>query len=187
MLKPLLILDLDNTLIFSYEKKKKFNIKTNDFYITNEELSYDFMCSDKYHTLKRPHLDEFLSYIQLHFNIAVWTAASEDYAKEICQNIGILNKIIFLKHCNNCEIVYHTMSSGTYVKNLNKLKDEYHLNKVLIIDDNAKSACNNVDNLIKIKPFFGDLKDKELLDIINHLDRVKDEDDLVKAHLNLCR
>lgn len=186
MLKPLLILDLDNTLIFSYKKEKKYSLIKKEFYISNEDLTHDFMCCDKYHTMKRPHLSEFLSYIQEHFNIAVWTAAGVDYAKEICQNIGLLDKLIFLKHDSNCEIVNHTISSSTYVKNLNKLKDEFHLNKVLILDDNVKAACRNIDNLIKIEPFFGNPEDAELLRIISHLDKIKNESDLVEAHKKLC-
>lgn len=173
MLKPLVILDLDNTLIFSYKKEKKFSFKLNDFYITNEELPHDFKCINKYHTLKRPHLHEFLEFTQKHFDIAVWTAAGVDYAKEICENIGINDKILFLNHSEHCNIVVKTMSSSIYVKDLNTLSDKYYLNKVLIIDDLAESARNNTNNLIHINPFYGDLADTELLKLIKYLDSIK--------------
>lgn len=72
MKKKLLILDIDETLIYATEKTL--------------ERKADFRVGH-YFVYKRPHLKEFLSQCLDWFEVAVWTSSSPDYAKEILANI----------------------------------------------------------------------------------------------------
>ena len=64
--KILVVLDLDETLIHA----------------TKNELGRkaDFQIFD-YHVYKRPYLNEFLTEINEHFLLAVWSSASDDYVE----------------------------------------------------------------------------------------------------------
>ena len=67
MNKPLLILDLDETLIYSKEKE--------DF---NHEIdAYDFIIDGNIFVKKRPYVDQFIQSVSQHFELAVWTANVE--------------------------------------------------------------------------------------------------------------
>jgi RNA polymerase II subunit A small phosphatase-like protein len=168
-MKPLLILDIDETLI--HTESDEFSNHIYDFKFNgNRESSY--------YTKKRPYLDQFLDYAFENFDIAIWTAAGEDYAKEIIKNIGILESSLkFLYTKDKCTIKFNIEYLKYYgVKNLNKLKKKgYDLNKVLIIDDIRDTAINNYGNLILIKSFKDDNNDTELLKLISYLQKIKDE------------
>jgi RNA polymerase II subunit A small phosphatase-like protein len=174
MSKKTLILDLDETLIHTESVPDDYA----DMY------DYDFIMPSKrgsqYYTKKRPYLDQFLTYAFENFDVAVWTAAGEDYAKLVLSNIGVnLSDLKFLYTKDNCtlKIDYYGQHSGSYygVKNLNKLKKKgYDLDQVLIVDDIAATASNNYGNLVLIKPFVNDYDDTELLKLISYLETIKD-------------
>jgi RNA polymerase II subunit A small phosphatase-like protein len=148
------------------------------------EMHYDFDFKFKdngrsfYHTKKRPYLEQFLNYVLDNFEVAVWTAAGEEYAIEILKGINLDKyKLKFFYTRDNCTIKLSYDYSDYYgVKNLNKLKKKgYDLDKVLIVDDKSETAVNNYGNLIQIKPFTDDLNDTELLKLISYLETIKDE------------
>ncbi len=66
--RPLLILDLDETLVYATKK--------------SADVGHDFRVLD-YYVRKRPHLDEFLERIFDWFEVAVWTSAGGIYAAEV--------------------------------------------------------------------------------------------------------
>lgn len=70
--KPLLLLDLDETLLHA----------------TTQELPFpaDFRVFH-YHVYQRPGLAEFLRRVAEHFRVAVWSSASDDYVREIVKLI----------------------------------------------------------------------------------------------------
>jgi RNA polymerase II subunit A small phosphatase-like protein len=171
-MKPLLILDLDETLIHTENVPDSFA----------DQYDYDFKFKGNgislYYTKKRPYLQQFLDYAYANFDIAVWTAAGEDYAKEILKNIGILEKsLLFFYTKDNCTIKRDYETSDYYgIKNLNKLKKKgFDLDRVLIVDDRRETAINNYGNLILIKPFTDNNDDTELLKLISYLETIKDE------------
>lgn len=176
MFKPLLILDIDNTLIFSFEKDKNMSIKIGGSYYNLKDLKEDFITINLYRTFKRPHLDEFISYIKENFELAAWTAAGDEYAKAILDNIGLTDLRFFYTGIH-CTAYRYRMSDIVYIKNLNKIKrnKKVNLERTLILDDNEKTAIKNYGNLLRIKPFFGDLNDKELLKAIKYLEKIKNE------------
>jgi RNA polymerase II subunit A small phosphatase-like protein len=171
-MKPLLILDIDETLIHTE------NVP--DEYADQYDYDFKFKGNGKslYYTKKRPYLDQFLDFAYANFDIAIWTAAGEDYAREILKNIRVLESSLkFFYTRDNCTIKLSYDYSDYYgVKNLNKLKKKgYDLNQVLIVDDKAGTAVNNYSNLILIKPFTDDNDDTELLKLISYLQTIKDE------------
>lgn len=169
----LLILDLDETLIHTESIPDHMS----------DMFDYDFkMQSSKgssYYSKKRPYLSQFLDYAFENFDVAVWTAAGEEYAKNVLKNIGIdESKLKFLYTKENCTIKldYNGSYDGQYygVKNLQKLKKKgYDLDQVLIVDDVPATASNNYGNLILIKPFTDDSDDTELLKLISYLETIK--------------
>ncbi len=171
-MKSLIILDLDETLIHTESVPLEY------------EMHYDFDFKFKgngksfYYTKKRPYLEQFLNYVLDNFEVAVWTAAGEEYAVEILKGINLdKSKLKFFYTQDNCTIKLSYDYSDYYgVKNLNKLKKKgYDLDKVLIVDDKSETAVNNYGNLIQIKPFTDDLNDTELLKLISYLETIKDE------------
>jgi len=66
--RPLLILDLDETLIFSSPQ--------------DDNSRYDFGIPG-HQVVKRPGLDNFLSLVAKHFILAVWSSPTEDYLMKI--------------------------------------------------------------------------------------------------------
>lgn len=173
-MKPLLILDLDETLIHSESMRDELAL--------NQNYEYDFKFKNFgrtfYYTNKRPYLEQFLEYAYENFDVAIWTAAGEDYAKEILKNIGILESSLkFLYTKDKCTLrVNHDYSKYYGVKNLNKIrKIGYDLNRVLIIDDIRETAVENYGNLILIKSFINNSDDCELLKLISYLEKIKDE------------
>jgi len=175
-MKKLLILDLDETLIHT----EKFPVDylesgTYDFKLEIPNKSYE------YFTIKRPFLKEFLNYVFDNFDVAVWTAAGKDYAKNVLINIGIdESKLKFFYTEENCTIKLNYESGDYYgVKNLNKLKNKgFDLKDVLIVDDVQDTAVNNYGNLILIKKFITNREDTELLKLISYLEKMKNVDNV---------
>ncbi len=171
-MKPLIILDIDETLIHTESVPLEYE-KHYDYDFKFKGLGKSF-----YYTKKRPFLDQFLNYVFESFDVAIWTAAGEDYALEILKGINIdKSKLKFFYTQENCTIKLSYDYSDYYgVKNLNKLKKKgYNLDKVLIVDDKSETAVNNYGNLIQVKPFTDDLDDTELLKLISYLETIKDE------------
>lgn len=170
----LVILDIDETLIHS-EWLPNDSLKENqyDFKFQLGDVDLDF----SFFTIKRPYLKEFLDYVFDNFDVAIWTAASHDYATEILKGINIpIKGLKFFYSKNSCTLKLDYDTYQYYgVKNLSKISKNFDLNKVLIIDDIQKTAVNNYGNLIRIKPFESNLNDTELLKLISYLEIIKNE------------
>ena len=158
----LLILDLDETLIFATENKL----------YTPE----DFICGE-YFVYKRPHLDDFLDSIKKYYDIAVWTSSTRAYAEMIVDNIFPQSyPLTFLWARDRCtrrlDVDYHKYYN---LKNLKKVKKKgYSLNEILIVDDTPGKVSLNYGNHIRVEPFEGDLNDKDLLKLEKYLFSIKD-------------
>ena len=175
MTNRLLILDLDECLFHSVHKTKV------------SEMSYDFykgsfdVLDGMYRTMFRPSLHIFLKYAFSNFNVAIWTAAGEDYANDIVDKMGIdKSKLMFFYTERNCTPKYEYDGSGkgshiSYYKNISKLKKKgYDMNQVLMVDDKPQ-YIDSYGNVIRIKPFLGDSNDQELLKLMKYLDTIKDK------------
>jgi Dullard-like phosphatase family protein len=153
----LLILDLDETLIYSTRIKL--------------ERSEDFMC-EQYYVYKRPHLEEFIERIRAHFEIAVWTASSEIYANTVINNIFPNEYPLAFKWASErCTIRFDpVLHDYVSLKDLKKVKRKgYRIEQILVIDDTPQKISRNYGNYIRIEPFEGNLEDQELLFIFDYL------------------
>ena len=163
----LLILDLDECLIHSVHKTQ-LNEMSYDFY----KNSFDVL-GGLYRTMKRPHLKDFLTFAFNNFNVAVWTAASADYASEILKNIGINEAdLAFFYSEKNCTPKYEYgdgMGHMIYKKNISKLRKRgWNMERILMIDDKPEHI-DSYGNVIKVDPFYGDENDSELLKVEKYI------------------
>ena len=147
----LLILDLDETLV----------------YATEDKLDREPDCTvGPYHVYGRPHLEAFLRACHQHFRLAVWSSSTADYAEAVVRTTfppGI--EPIFLWHRRHCVQRFDFERHETYfVKDLKKLKRQgFSLDRVLIVEDTPQKVQRNYGNAIYVTPFFGDPGDDELL------------------------
>jgi len=171
MEKPLLILDLDETLIYSIHK----NNYADEY--------YDFHIDNEYFTTKRPHVDTFISFVNQYYKLAVWTAATDDYAQVIVNELFSKNDIAleFVYSREKCiakekpRSMYEYFPERYYIKDLSKIKKDYKLERVLMVDDLPIGLQRQYGNLVKITPFTGDNNDNELNNLKDYLFLLKDE------------
>ena len=163
MSELLIILDLDETLIFA----------------VNDELSRKASFpAGPYHVYKRPGVDEFLDYVLATFKVAVWTSASEGYAKIITENLfPHPNDLEFVWSSEKCTIRYDFETHQNYViKNLKKVfKKGYDKKKVLMVDDTAKKIEKQYGNHLHVSSYTGNINDNELYLLKKYLDTLRAE------------
>jgi len=157
----LLILDLDETL----------------FHATQQPLSirHDFML-EQYHIYLRPCLAPFLTFCHTHFQLAVWTSSTADYAEAIVQRIfPAPEELLFLWHREQC--IHRVDSSNyepVYIKDLKKVKRKgFNLDHVIALDDSPEKLQRNYGNLLRVKPFYGSPEDDELSLLMPCLEQLK--------------
>ncbi len=159
--KKLLILDLDETLIYATEEKL--------------DREPDFVVG-QYFVYKRPLLREFLEFCFENFNVAICTSSTRNYAVEIIENLFISNlEIAFLWARERCTISYDLEEQHNFLeKKMAKVRRRgYDLNSVIVVDDSPEKWRSSYGNLVRVKPFFGWIGDDELRHLIIYLQRLK--------------
>ena len=157
---PLLILDLDNTLIFG----------------TAEPLARpaDWRVGP-YHIYARSHLARFFQRVTAHYRLAVWTAATQLYAEEVVKHSFPPDaRLEFLWSRGHCKPRMDIETREEYwLKDLTKLRRHGHdLDRILFVDDTAKNLSRNYGNLIAIAPYSGETEDNELMHLASFLESV---------------
>ncbi|HNW50693.1 MAG TPA: HAD family hydrolase [Prolixibacteraceae bacterium] len=174
--KILLILDLDETLIHSFEEKP--------------EEGFDFRIFH-YFVVKRPYLDQFLDECSRDFRLAVWSSSSDDYAERMVEKIfppGIKpafvwgrSKATFRPVNGSDDFSCQGFSHYDFVKRLRKIKPlGYSLERTLMVDDTPHKLIENYGNAIYIKEFNGEKDDEELLFLLNYLQTIKECPNVLK-------
>ena len=151
MMQKLLVLDLDETLVYATMAALSDHIE--DFRV------------GPYFVYKRPGLDNFLSFCRDHFLVAVWTASSDDYASGIISSIFPDDyDLEFVWSRERCVRRFNDREYNIdWIKELKKVKKKgYLLDRVIMVDDTPAKLARNYGNLIRVKPFEGDSKDNEL-------------------------
>lgn len=167
---PLLIIDLDETLIYSTPE--------------NEGSDYDFRITG-YHVKRRPGLETFLWHVAVHFKIAVWSSATEDYVTEIVDAVFPQDiPLAFVWGRKKTTPRYSPgpetgedigYQSPVFMKRLKKIKKlGYSLDRTLIVDDKPAGLRENFGNTIIIPEFNGDQQDSELIHLGKYLMKIKD-------------
>lgn len=165
LLKKLLILDLDETLIHASEKK--LDIEADFFY-------------NGYFVHKRPFLDEFITEVSTHFEVAIWSSADDLYVNEIVQALGVSCNFTVVWGNSRCTPKRdYTDDAIVYEKKLEKLKRKnFSIHQMIIVDDSPEKCRNNFGNAIYIKPFTGDQSDNELLYLKEYLFSIKEVENI---------
>lgn len=154
----LLILDLDETLVFATENK-----------IDREP---DFKVLD-YHIYKRPGLDVFLDTCFEWFDVGVWTSSGELYAqdviKQIFKDVDKLKVVLTSGHC--IRKFNHDVGCHYTIKDLKKIvsKTGYPIEQILMVDDSKEKVERNYGNAIIVGEFNGQLDDDELPELLKYL------------------
>ena len=156
MKRALLILDLDETLVYATKKPKG---------------GHDFKVLD-YFVHKRPHLDEFLDKVFAWFAVAVWTSSGSSYAADLVPSIfSDPDRLEFVWDGRRCTL-RRDPNDGTFynIKDLKKVKRRgYNLGRVLMIDDTPRKLSRNYGNHLMLAEFEGDAMDRELLQVLPYL------------------
>jgi RNA polymerase II subunit A small phosphatase-like protein len=158
--KKLLILDIDETLIFATEAEIG---RTADFEI------------EGYYVYKRPYLSEFLAFCFDTFDVGFWTTATQRYGDEIVGEIcpkGNLPVLLWTR--SKCTWSYdEELQERILVKKLEKLRRKgFRSESIIAVDDKQAVWRFSYGNLVNVRPFEGDPADNELLLLIEYLRRL---------------
>jgi TFIIF-interacting CTD phosphatase-like protein len=169
----LLILDLDETLIYSTETQLA---RTADLLVYS------------YYVYKRPNLANFITTCFEWFDVAVWTSSGAEYAAAIVTAIFPDPQLLkFIWASDRCSIAInynHDRIDGYYPtyysrKLIKKVKRQgYKLESIIAIDDTPKKWEQSYGNLVRIDPFEGDESDRELDYLIDYLNILKDAENV---------
>jgi RNA polymerase II subunit A small phosphatase-like protein len=158
--RKLLVLDLDETLVFATEEKL--------------EREADFMVG-QYFVYRRPFLDEFLEFCFENFEVAVWTSSTRNYAGKIIESIfHKKDEISFFWARERCTVSFDMEEREYYLqKKMHKVRRRgYDLKGVIVVDDSPEKWRTSYGNLVRVKAFFGDPDDEELKHLAVYLERL---------------
>ena len=160
-----LILDLDETLVhgqnipFTQTKHQKIlQCKLNNIDTT-------------IYVKIRPGVKEFLRKMSKIYEIIIFTASVEDYAKLLIDLIDTKNFFSYKLFREQC-----SFENNIYIKDLKKLGRD--LKDVIIIDNSPNSYIYNKENGIPISTWFDDENDRELYNITQIMEFLSDVDDV---------
>lgn len=156
MKKENVILDLDNTIL-SAEALQDFPFHQKG--MREKALKFRLHDMDSYYLIfERPGTQDFLDWLFENYNVAVWTAATKDYALFIVDKI-ILKKsnrqLQFVMFARHCDISYKKYNTD---KKLDLIFDSFRIegfnrDNTIIIDDRKDVWKCQPDNAIHIKKF----------------------------------
>jgi RNA polymerase II subunit A small phosphatase-like protein len=157
MNRHLLILDIDETLVYGTEEPLQYE--------------HDFRVG-RYYIYRRPGLDAFITGCHELFDLAVWSSSDAAYAGPVMSrilppDIGLQ----FLWSRERCTRRSDPESREEFwLKDLKKVKRRgYDLDRVLMVDDTKEKLARNYGNLITVKPFYGEPGDTELALLAKYL------------------
>jgi TFIIF-interacting CTD phosphatase-like protein len=151
MSRHLLILDLDETLIYAAEEPL--------------DRMHDFAVG-RYSCYRRPGLQSFLKTCDALFELAVWSSSTTLYADAVVSQIFLPDvQLAFLWARERCTLrLRPEAAEDSWLKNLKKVKRKgYSLDQVLVVDDSPEKLARNYGNLITVQPFVGSPDDEELM------------------------
>jgi len=165
--RKVLALDLDGTLVSA----STIPVQNSVCIQTSRESLY---------VRTRPYLQEFLLEVSKSFELAVYTAGTQEYAEKVLSITG-LDKLVspamrfYREHCK--------WKSGIYEKDLRLVGD---LSRVILLDDTSCVCEKFRSNSLLIKSWNnGD--DTELLKVLSVLDVVKNYFDVRCANLEILQ
>ncbi len=199
--KPTLVLDLDETLVHSsfkpipnpdYIIPVEIDGKTVDVYVLKvghawglrgdavrgsmDSMMFVFSSHMRTHGMQRPWLDHFMARVAEYYEVVVFTASLAKYADPLMDMMDkamVVRWRLFRESCCPYE--------GNYVKDLSWLGRD--LSQTIIIDNSPHSYVFQPQNALPIGTFIDDMEDRELLDMVPMLEKMRQVDD-VRIHLS---
>lgn len=176
--KTVIMLDLDETLI----RAEAFNFNKTYSHVINVKIGEDQF--QNFGVMVRPYATEFLEAISRDHKIVVYTASVQEYAEKV---VGVLDPhrkyidhVLAREHCS--------FVGGLFVKNLDiGVHHDITLDNIIIVDNYVHSYALHLDQGVPIKPFYGDMNDKELLlltDVLNKSSQYPRLLDFMRNHLD---
>jgi len=157
--KRTLCLDLDECLVHAErEEPDRFDYEI--------DVQVRGLGNFKIFFTKRPGLDKFLKYVSENFELALFTASMEEYAKAVLEKIdpdGLIPHVLARKQCTFHEEEY-------YVKDLSRLGRP--IRDVMLLDDNPNAYLFQPENAIPINSWYDDQSDTELAEVQVLLDAI---------------
>lgn len=162
---PLLILDLDETLIHAVDDPLEF--------------SPDFSV-ERYLVYQRPYVMEFLTICATVFDIAVWSSGSSKYVNAIVDALFPEEKPVFIWSRDRCAERRDPETDSTFFKkDLKKVaRRGYSLSRTVIVEDDPRNVLGQYGNAVYIKPFRGNPKDNELEKLLPLLLKLANSSDI---------
>lgn len=162
MTKPILLLDLDNTIIHSINKEYTLLSHISQFDHVFEIVDYNHKFKKIHYTcIERPRLSSFLEFCFKHFTVGVWTAANKHYTSQIIQecftNRGYTPHFILTNiHVELSRFTYDGLKELEYIsENKDHLKlHSFSPDQIMIIDDNISVKNTNGERCILCTPFY---------------------------------
>lgn len=159
-----IILDLDNTLIFSLELHNIGNNINKDILINHKnylcKLSHE---TKEYNVFTRPNLSDFFNIVRNKYNLYVYTLANKIYAEKVINELEKKFNITITNFWTMDNLRENNLKKKTLeITNLD-------LNKSFIIDDTITAWINTkeyLDRIYSVNKFYGyfGLKSKNLWD-----------------------
>eukprot|EP00761_Pharyngomonas_kirbyi_P008732 gb/GECH01008744.1/.p1 GENE.gb/GECH01008744.1/~~gb/GECH01008744.1/.p1 ORF type:complete len:246 (+),score=32.19 gb/GECH01008744.1/:1-738(+) len=164
--KKVLILDLDETLIHSNcESKQPMHSYT-------VEVPVDASSWYTFFVAERPHLDRFLRKVCRWYDVFIFTASTEIYARSLIDRIDRRKGIKGTLYRESC-----TRKKTQYVKDISKICSD--LTNCIIVDNSPISYERQPDNAVPIKSWNGtDPADEALLDLLPLLEGLRHIEDV---------
>lgn len=149
--KPVLIIDLDETLIHATMGRKfgdnVFTIKSR----THGNVVFSVTI--------RPHAHEFLETVAQHYTLVLFTAAEQTYADECIKLLDPHKTLFTLKlYKRNCLSIDKKFN----IKDLRMFRN-IPMNEILILDNNPVCYLLQPANAIPVTSFYFDAEDAELM------------------------
>lgn len=165
--RKLVILDLDETLIYADERPlaRAADAETGPYYV-----------------YLRPGLAEFIDTIFERFEVAVWTSSNALYADSVCriifgERVPELRFVWSRERCTSTRDFEN--DSWTHAKRLKKVRRlGYDLDQVLMVDDSPEKHTRNYGNLVQVRPFVGEPADDELPRLARYLAELATRDNV---------
>jgi RNA polymerase II subunit A small phosphatase-like protein len=160
-MKNLLILDLDETLVYASKERIRPD---------NDSVA------GPYFVYFRPHLERFLKNLDEYYQIAVWTSSNSNYAEAVVDALPFVSEPVFVWSRERCTQFYDSEAHKfRYIKDLKKVRKRgYDLNRVVVVDDSPKKLTRSYGNHVHIEPFSGEPEDNELLHLEEYLISIAD-------------
>lgn len=173
--RPLLILDLDETLLFG----TRIPLDRSPDLEVHPYLIY-----------RRPHLGEFIATLRREYRLAVWTSATFSYAAPIVVAFFPADLTLEFFWCRDrCTWCRDPENQKEYwLKNLKKVARLGHdLDRTLFVDDKAVGLRRNYGNHVGILPYGGAIVDDELPRLARFLVRISASPNLRAIEKRLWR